>query len=93
MTPGAYARIAWETLPQEYVFRKGHRLALVIAGTDATYSDEAATGANVTVDLAASRVLVPLTLSTLSARDVPSDAARWRGPALVDLPEPENLFY
>ncbi|MEU4831464.1 Xaa-Pro dipeptidyl-peptidase [Streptosporangium sp. NPDC023615] len=93
MTPGTYARIAWETLPQDYVFKKGHRLALVIAGTDATYSDETATGANVTVDLAASKVLVPLTLSTLSARDVPQDAARWRGPALVDLPEPENLFY
>ncbi|MER5647946.1 Xaa-Pro dipeptidyl-peptidase [Streptosporangium sp. NPDC002524] len=90
---GTYGKVSWETLPQDYVFKKGHRLALVIAGTDSTYSDETATGANVTVDLAGSRVLLPLALSTLRSTDVPKDTARWTGPQLLDLPEPENLFY
>ncbi|MGJ6961237.1 Xaa-Pro dipeptidyl-peptidase [Streptosporangium sp. G11] len=90
---GTYGKVSWETLPQDYVFKKGHRLALVIAGTDSTYSDERATGANVTVDLAGSRVLLPLALSTLRSTDVPRDASRWSGPRQLDLPEPENLFF
>ena len=45
---GTYGKVKWQTLPHDYIFKKGHRLALVVAGTDATYSREAATGANVT---------------------------------------------
>ncbi|MFD1933746.1 Xaa-Pro dipeptidyl-peptidase [Nonomuraea mangrovi] len=89
---GEYGRVAWDTLPQDYVFRKGHRLGLVLAGTDATYSGETATGATVTVDLAASKVTVPFVLSA-PLTEVPADATRWYGPQEVELPTPENAFY
>ncbi|MEV7013352.1 Xaa-Pro dipeptidyl-peptidase [Streptosporangium sp. NPDC051022] len=93
LPPGTYGRVRWETLPQDYIFKKGHRLALVIAGTDATYSGEAATGANVTLDLARSTVQLPLVLTALGGGDVPRDKTRWRGPARVTLPVPENTFF
>ncbi|MFC0862881.1 Xaa-Pro dipeptidyl-peptidase [Sphaerimonospora cavernae] len=89
---GTYGKVKWEALPQDYIFKKGHRLALVIGGTDSTYSDEAATGANVTVDLAKSRVLLPLVL-VMQLGDLPKDKARWHGPRQLDLPVPDNRFF
>ncbi|GIH68917.1 Xaa-Pro dipeptidyl-peptidase [Sphaerimonospora thailandensis] len=89
---GTYGKVTWEALPQDYVFKKGHRLALVIAGTDSTYGDEAATGANVTVDLAKSRVLLPLVLATQLGY-LPKDKARWHGPRRLDLPVPDNRLF
>ncbi|MEV8637157.1 Xaa-Pro dipeptidyl-peptidase [Streptosporangium sp. NPDC051023] len=90
---GSYGRVRWETLPQDYIFKKGHRLSLVIAGTDSTYSGEAATGAHVTVDLARSSVLLPLVLTGINGADVPHDIARWQGPGQLVLPAPENVFF
>lgn len=92
LTPGTFAKVKWDTLPHDYTFKKGHRLALVVAGTDADYSEETGTGANVTVDLAKSRVIVPLVLGT-PLGDVPKDKVKFRGPQQLDLPEPENAFY
>ncbi|MFE3452207.1 Xaa-Pro dipeptidyl-peptidase [Nonomuraea sp. NPDC059194] len=89
---GEYGRVRWDTLPQDYVFRKGHRLGLVLAGTDATYSAETATGASVTVDLSRSKVTVPFVLSA-PLTEVPADQTRWYGPQEVDLPTPEHVFY
>ncbi|RVX43292.1 X-Pro dipeptidyl-peptidase [Nonomuraea polychroma] len=88
---GTYGTVKWLTLPQDYIFKKGHRIGLVIAGTDATYSDEAGTGANVTVDLAKSSVVVPFALTTPLA-DVPQDKARFHGPDRIELPKPEPEF-
>ncbi|MFC4535821.1 Xaa-Pro dipeptidyl-peptidase [Sphaerisporangium dianthi] len=94
LEPGTYAKVEWKTLPQDYVFKKGHRLALVIAGTDATYSGEAATGAGVTVDLAKSKVLLPLVLSTpLAGGEVPKDKLKWHGPRQLNLPVPEIKLF
>ncbi|MFG6191376.1 Xaa-Pro dipeptidyl-peptidase [Nonomuraea sp. JJY05] len=91
LPPGTYGTVKWLTLPQDYTFRKGHRLGLVVAGTDATYSDESATGATVTLDLARSSVVVPFVLGTPLA-DVPRDTNTFRGPDRVELPEPEPGF-
>ncbi|RSN04316.1 Xaa-Pro dipeptidase [Nonomuraea sp. WAC 01424] len=88
---GTYGTVKWLTLPQDYTFRKGHRIGLVLAGTDTTYTSEEGTGANVTVDLARSSVAVPLVLGTPLA-DVPKDLSRFRGPQQLDLPEPEPGF-
>ncbi|GAA3693118.1 Xaa-Pro dipeptidyl-peptidase [Nonomuraea antimicrobica] len=88
---GTYGTVKWLTLPQDYTFRKGHRIGLVLAGTDSTYSDETGTGAKVTVDLSKSSVSVPFVLGTPLA-DVPKDTARFRGPEKLDLPAPENEF-
>jgi X-Pro dipeptidyl-peptidase len=88
---GTYGTVKWLTLPQDYTFKKGHRIGLVIAGTDSTYTEEAGTGANVTVDLARSSVVVPFVLGTPLA-DVPKDTATFRGPERLDLPQPEPEF-
>lgn len=97
LPPGTYGRVAWETLPHDYLFRRGHRLALVIAGTDSTYSAEPATGARVTVDLADSRVLLPLVPDPWGGTGLPRAAAqkgaRWHGPGRVPLPAPEHRFF
>ncbi|MFI6905052.1 Xaa-Pro dipeptidyl-peptidase [Nonomuraea sp. NPDC050394] len=90
--PGTSVKVAWDTLPHDYTFKKGHRIGLVIAGTDADYSGEVGTGAKVTVDLAKSQVRVPFVLGSPLA-DVPQDRTAFRGPALLDLPEPENTFF
>lgn len=88
---GTYGTVRWQTLPHDYTFRKGHRLALVIAGTDADYSSEQGTGANVTLDLSASNVSVPFALGTPLA-DVPKDRTTFRGPERFELPEPDREF-
>lgn len=88
---GAYGTVRWETLPHDYTFRKGHRLALVLAGTDSSYSAERGTGANVTVDLRGSSVSIPFVLGTPLA-DVPKDVSTFRGPERFDLPEPDQRF-
>ncbi|MGP4098169.1 Xaa-Pro dipeptidyl-peptidase [Nonomuraea sp. KM90] len=88
---GTYGKVKWLTLPQDYTFKKGHRIGLVVAGTDSTYTDEAGTGANVTIDLAKSSVTVPFVLGTPLA-DVPQDKAKFRGPDRIELPAPEPEF-
>ncbi|MEU1384932.1 MULTISPECIES: Xaa-Pro dipeptidyl-peptidase [unclassified Nonomuraea] len=88
---GTYGTVRWLTLPQDYTFRKGHRIGLVLAGTDTTYTSEEGTGATVTVDLTRSSVTVPFVLGTPLA-DVPKDSATFRGPRQLDLPEPEPGF-
>ncbi|MEV4563884.1 Xaa-Pro dipeptidyl-peptidase [Nonomuraea sp. NPDC049419] len=92
LTPGTYGTVKWLTLPQDYTFRKGHRIGLIVAGTDGTYTGEQGTGANVTLDLTKSSVSVPFVLGTPLA-DVPKDATTFRGPEKLDLPEPEPGFH
>ncbi|MFC4006733.1 Xaa-Pro dipeptidyl-peptidase [Nonomuraea purpurea] len=88
---GTYGTVKWLTLPQDYTFKKGHRIGLVVAGTDSTYSDETGTGANVTIDLVKSGVVVPFVLGTPLA-EMPKDTAKFRGPQQPDLPKPETKF-
>ncbi|GAA5059951.1 X-Pro dipeptidyl-peptidase [Thermocatellispora tengchongensis] len=91
MPIGEYARVRWETLPQDYTFKKGHRLALILAGTDATYTGEAATGATVTVDLSRSKITIPLAVTppgfALNKR------GGWQGPPRITLPTPEARLH
>ncbi|GAA3259007.1 CocE/NonD family hydrolase C-terminal non-catalytic domain-containing protein [Nonomuraea helvata] len=91
LPPDTYGTVKWLTLPQDYTFKKGHRIGLVVAGTDSTYSGETGTGANVTIDLARSGVVVPFVLGTPLA-DVPKDTRTFRGPDRVELPRPEPEF-
>ncbi|GAA0418984.1 X-Pro dipeptidyl-peptidase [Acrocarpospora corrugata] len=96
LAPGAYGEVEWETLPQDYTFKQGHRLGLVIAGTDSTYSGETATGATVTVDLQRSKVRIPLVLGAepaLTDGDVMARRGRWIGPGEIELPVPDNRLF
>ncbi|TDD74498.1 Xaa-Pro dipeptidyl-peptidase [Actinomadura darangshiensis] len=96
LKPGRYYDVNWETLSQEYLLKKGHRLALVVAGTDADYNYENPTGAKVTVDLRGSSVSIPVVaaeedVNTLVAPPQPSTT--WRGPTNVTLPVQERRLY
>ena len=95
LTPGQDYRVRWQTLPQDYVFKAGHRLALILAGSDFDYATDAATGAQVTVDLAGSGIRVPFVLTGETA-DVIRDRKTgdtWRGPATVNLPIQPHQFH
>ncbi|MBT2211380.1 Xaa-Pro dipeptidyl-peptidase [Actinomadura sp. NEAU-AAG7] len=94
LTPGQYYDVRWDTLSQEYLLKKGHRLGLVLAGTDADYNTETPTGAQVTVDLAASSIRFPVVAAEggAEARLAPLPATPWRGPAEVSLPVQERRF-
>ncbi|MFF4241733.1 Xaa-Pro dipeptidyl-peptidase [Actinomadura geliboluensis] len=96
LEPGRYHTVRWETLSQEYLLKKGHRLALVLAGTDADYNTETPTGAQVAVDLRGSSISIPV----VAAEDDPAalvappqPPATWRGPAEVTLPVQERELY
>ncbi|SEG57730.1 X-Pro dipeptidyl-peptidase [Nonomuraea solani] len=64
LTPGRPYQITWRLLAQDYEFKAGHRLGLVLTGTNADLTFDAdvepATGAKVTVDLAGTSVSLPL---------------------------------
>ncbi|NUT41747.1 MAG: Xaa-Pro dipeptidyl-peptidase [Thermoactinospora sp.] len=93
--PGVSTRIRWSTLPQDYVFRKGNRMALIVAGTDNSYNRaDVATGSLVTLDLTRSSIRVPLVITApLTTDEVPQSRTLWQGPTLVDLPEPTSEFF
>jgi X-Pro dipeptidyl-peptidase len=89
LTPGTYYSVSWNTLPQDYTFKAGHRLALILTGTDEDVIGDSPTGASVTIDLAGSSVTLPVVGSTpsfaKSASALTADR-QWRGPAKVVLP-------
>jgi len=70
LTAGRPYQVRWSLLPQDYEFKAGHRLGLVLTGTDAdlTRTGETATGARVTVDLAGSSVSLPLVTGAVPDR-------------------------
>jgi len=65
LTPGKADQITWSLLPQDYEFKAGHRLGLVLTGTDADLGNaETGTGTTVTVDLAGTSISLPLVTGT-----------------------------
>ena len=73
LTPGKSYQITWKMLPQDYEFKAGHRLGLVLTGTNDDFNlDESGnsngedvepgTGAEVTVDLARTSISLPLVM-------------------------------
>ncbi|HEX6446055.1 MAG TPA: Xaa-Pro dipeptidyl-peptidase [Streptosporangiales bacterium] len=92
LTPGTYSTVRWKTLPQDYRFKAGHRLALVLFGTDGDTNEDDATGASVTVDLAGSRITLPVIVSGTPSASTFSADKRWRGPAHVVLPRQPRKF-
>lgn len=60
LTPGRSYQLTWSMLPQDYEFKVGHRLGLVLTGTNADITEaETGTGTKVTVDLAGTSVSLP----------------------------------
>ncbi|GAA3794601.1 Xaa-Pro dipeptidyl-peptidase [Sphaerisporangium flaviroseum] len=103
LTPGKAYQFTWDTLPADYVVKPGHRLAVILAGSDAgeTFPDQPAP-ATVTVELASSRIWLPLTaVSAVQEADPPTtmdfapapEQDKWRGPVDVVLPKPSRDFF
>ncbi|GAB3984923.1 Xaa-Pro dipeptidyl-peptidase [Actinoallomurus acanthiterrae] len=93
LTPGTTYSVRWNTLPQDYRFKAGHRLALVLIGTDADTQDDDATGAAVTVDLAGSKVTLPVIVGGTPSESTFSAEQKWRGPTHVVLPKQPHDFH
>ncbi len=89
LTPGTYYSVSWGTLPQDYTFKAGHKLGLILTGTDRDVVGDTATSASVTIDLAGSSVTLPVVGAApsfdRSASALKADR-RWHGPANVELP-------
>jgi X-Pro dipeptidyl-peptidase len=60
LEPGTPYRFKWEIFGEDYVFKSGHRIGIVIAGSDADWTVPDPEQATVDVDLHASRVYLPL---------------------------------
>ncbi|WP_157252867.1 CocE/NonD family hydrolase [Nonomuraea typhae] len=71
LTPGKPYQITWKLQPQDYEFKAGHRLGLVLTGTNDDFNldvtgnpggedAEPGTGAKVTIDLAGTSISLPL---------------------------------
>jgi X-Pro dipeptidyl-peptidase len=60
MIPDTRYRFRWEIFGEDYIFGRGHRLAVVIAGSDPDWTIPDETNANVTVVLRKSRVILPV---------------------------------
>lgn len=60
MVPGEKDRFRWEIFGEDYVFKKGHRIAVVIAGSDPDWTIPDETHANVDVILRKSKVILPV---------------------------------
>ena len=71
LIPGKSYQITWKLLPQDYEFTPGHRLGLILTGTNDDFNLDAGgnntgddvepgTGATVTVDLAHTKLSLPL---------------------------------
>ena len=74
LTPGKTYQITWRMLAQDYEFKAGHRLGLVLTGTNADLGEpllgdaETGTGTMVTVDLAGTSVSLPLVAATSTGK-------------------------
>ena len=60
MVPGERYRFRWEIFGDDYVFLRGHRIGLVIAGSDADWTIPDETHATVDVRLRRSKVILPV---------------------------------
>ncbi|WP_010531673.1 Xaa-Pro dipeptidyl-peptidase [Lentibacillus jeotgali] len=60
LQPGKNYRFQWDTLPEDYVFKKGHRIGIVIAGSDDRWLMPDETRATLNVSLGQSHVKLPV---------------------------------
>jgi X-Pro dipeptidyl-peptidase len=60
LEPGEGYLFEWSIFGEDYVFQQGHRIGIVIAGSDADWTVSDPSGAEVTVHLGGSRVLLPI---------------------------------
>ena len=60
LDPGRRYAFKWSAFGEDYIFQRGHRIGVAVAGSDSTYTNPDGEQANVTVHLRGSRVLLPV---------------------------------
>ena len=60
VVPGETYRLRWEIFGDDWTFGRGHRMGIVIAGSDASYTIPDPMRPTVTVELGASKVRMPI---------------------------------
>jgi X-Pro dipeptidyl-peptidase len=60
LTPGETYLFKWDIFAEDYVFKRGHRLGIVIAGSDVDWTIPEENRAQVTVKLGTSKVKLPV---------------------------------
>jgi X-Pro dipeptidyl-peptidase len=61
LVPGQFSDFTWDLLPNDYTFPAGHRIGIIVVGSYPGFSSQAdSSGANITIDLAKSKVLLPI---------------------------------
>ena len=60
LTPGETYNFRWKGFGEDYVFKKGHRIGVIVAGSDATFTVPDGQQATVDVNLHKSRVTLPI---------------------------------
>jgi X-Pro dipeptidyl-peptidase len=93
MVAGRFYDFSWDLLPNDYIFPAGHRIGIILVGSYPGFSSTAETnGANITVDLAKSKIMLPLVGGATTAQASGAFAAAAPAPspqvAQVSLPAP-----
>lgn len=89
LAPDRWYDVTISLNPNDAVVPAGHVLGVVLVGSDGSFTTPATTGASIDVDLAASRLILPLVGSeaeTVAAEAPPSVIARPR-PSFVTSPD------
>jgi X-Pro dipeptidyl-peptidase len=60
LTPGETYKFGWKGFGEDYVFHKGHRIGVIVAGSDSTFTIPDGQQATVDVNLHKSKVILPV---------------------------------
>ncbi|WP_019244006.1 MULTISPECIES: Xaa-Pro dipeptidyl-peptidase [Bacillus] len=60
LTIGKNYKFEWHALPEDYIFKKGHRMGVIIAGSDSRRTIPSSTGATFEVQLGQSYIKLPI---------------------------------
>ncbi|MFI9526165.1 CocE/NonD family hydrolase [Micromonospora rosaria] len=68
LVPGESYNFTWPLLPEDYVFKAGHRIGVILVASYPQYSSQADTTlANITVNLKSSKIVLPVVGGTAAA--------------------------
>ncbi|TDB98603.1 CocE/NonD family hydrolase [Micromonospora fluostatini] len=68
LVPGESYNFTWPLLPEDYVFKAGHRIGVILVASYPQYSSQADTTlANITVNLKSSKIILPVVGGTAAA--------------------------
>ena len=60
LTPGQQVGVSWAAMPNDWTVKSGHRLAVILAGNDSSYTSNVSPVPNITVQLDKSSITLPI---------------------------------